>query len=371
MDKHGKAARRAPRALLAAAAFAFLSLGEPARAQEAAFYPLGLPSSRSLSPVFNRYASLPPFTARQPARGELFLVPTLELSQVMLASWKVQPDGSEILESDLDFEALSLELPVSWGLTDGISLELDLQVQYIWGGFLDGIIEGFHGLFGFPNGGREEVPAGQVVVDVDTRNGYSLKLEGPALLVSDPVLGAAFRLVRTPFLGLTGRAMAAVPLGLGKGLAGNGLPQLGAGVYADLRPAGGLSIHAMAGGVLPLESFGWTGPRPYPLFQARASVLARLGRVALLFVDLNFRTSPTRGYILDGGKDLFGQPNADLLVGLVFSGPAARREGRFGSFSVQEDPITHNASDIRFLASGAFRWGKTGPGTINPIGSIR
>lgn len=345
------------RCLLAALALLAASVCLPnapaLQAQTTSFSPVGLPSSRSPSPVFNRYASLPPFTAQQPRKGEWILVPTVEIAQCMTS---YEDAGTGEIRAALDYETIAVELPISYGLTDGVSLEVDIQVQYLWGGFLDGVIEGYHDLFGFPNAGREHIERGQVTVDVNTENGYLLRLSEAALLVSDPVLGAAFALARGPKLDLTARAMAALPLGLGRGLSGADMPQLGAGLYADWRAARRVSAHLAAGGVLPLESLDGTGPQPYPMAHLRASALVELGSRAFLFIDLNLKTSPIRGDLLDGDRDLFHEPNADLLIGLVFSSPALRASGRFASFSVQEDPFSHNASDIRFLGTGAFRF---------------
>jgi len=268
----------------------------------------------------------------------------------------VNEDGTDVMKANLDYETISLEAPISYGLTDGVSLELDLQIQYIWGGFLDGIIDGFHGLFGFPNNSRKDIEFGNVTIDVDTKNGYSLKLSEPALLVSDPVFGAAFRMVRVPRFDVTGRVIGTLPLGLGRGLAGTSLPQLGAGVYIDWRPVSRISAHALLAGVLPLESIGWTEARPFPMAHARLSALVELSRRVFLFVDFNFKSSPIRGTVYDGDVDFFHQPNADLLVGFVVSGRKARSDGRFGAFSVQEDPFSHNSSDIRFIGTGAFRY---------------
>ena len=322
----------------------------------ASFAPIGLPSSRSPSPVFNRYAALPPFTAQQPRRGEWILVPTLEIGQLMTSLLITSETEPPEFRSLLDYETISLELPVSYGLGDAVSLEADVQIQYVWGGFLDGPIEWFHELFGFPNAGRQETQDGQVVVDVDTKNGYALRLDRAALLISDPVVGIAVRIVRRTSLDLTGRFIGAVPLGLGGGVAGADLPQLGAGIYADWRPSRRVSAHLLLGGVLPLESLIWTGDRPYPVAQVRASVFLETARGIYLFLDGNFKSSPSRGFVTEDGRDFFGQPNADILIGIAISGRRSRERGGFGAFSVQEDPFSHNASDVRFIGAGAFRF---------------
>lgn len=343
---------------LCASAFLAAVLSAAARGdtpRPPAFEPIGLPSSRSSSPVFNRFAWLPPFTAAQPRSGEWFIVPTLSISQAMIASLLVDGEGAEIPVVNVDYETISFELPLSFGLGGSVSLEADFQAQYLWGGLLDGPIQLFHELFGFPNGGRELFAADQVNIAVPTKNGFDYRAYRSAFLVSDPVFGAAFRLLRTPSLALTGRIVAAVPLGLGDGLAGTELPQFGAGLYADWKTPSGVVVNGLLGGMLPLESLIGDERRPYPTLQVRLSSAVPLSRGLLLFLDLNLKSSPVGGYVYAGDIDFFALPNADLFVGLVFAGPEKRDSGSYGAFSVQEDPISHNSADIGFLGTWAFR----------------
>lgn len=342
-----------PRALaagvLAAAALA------AAAAADGPFAPIGLPSSRSHSPVFNRFASLPPFTAELPGRGEWFLLPTASIKQAMIASLYIQEDGGGIPLTNLDFETVGLELSAAWGLSDRISLEFNAEVHYLWGGLFDGLIAGFHEAFGFPNAGRELFDAGDVSIYVKTRNGYTLYADEAMLLVSDPAFGAAFRLIARRDFSLTARAAGTVPLSLGKGFSGSELPQALAGFYLDWRPARRSSLHASAGGILPFESFGLTGTNPRPLLQSRISGFFDIGNGFLFFADFNLKTSPIDGEIYEGNVNFFGLPSADLLIGVAFAGPRERREGRYFGFAIQEDPISHNSTDVGFIWAGAFR----------------
>lgn len=339
-------------ALLFAACVGGAAHSQPAPAE--AFSPIGLPSSRSPLPVFNRFMSLPPFTARVPGRGEWFIAPTAEIAQTMIGYWDGAAGGSAEPKAAADFESLSLELPAAYGISGRTSIVLDVQALYLWGGLLDGTIEGFHGLFGFLNGGREYFDRNQVEIDIPTRNGFRLGADRPVLLISDPVLGAAFRLRESRRLTATGRLFAALPLGLGKGLAGSDLPQLGAGAYADWRAGPRFTATGSAGAVLPFESFGWSGTNPHPTAQARLSALIEIMGGLFLFADFNLRTSPIRAYVVDGDRDFFALPNLDLLVGFLFSGGKDRADGTYASFAVREDSFGNNASDIGFMAAAAF-----------------
>lgn len=60
-----------------------------------------------------------------------------------------------------DLEQMTNVLGMRYGVAERWETGLDLAFHTGWGGFLDGFVSGFHGAFGFPNGGREEEPDGQ------------------------------------------------------------------------------------------------------------------------------------------------------------------------------------------------------------------
>jgi len=65
------------------------------------------------------------------------------------------PNGQEVV---LDGEIWTNTLIARYGLSERADVEIDLSVLYACNGFLDGLIEDYHSLFGFPNGGRDERP---------------------------------------------------------------------------------------------------------------------------------------------------------------------------------------------------------------------
>ena len=60
-----------------------------------------------------------------------------------------------------DMERLTNALTLRYGVGSSFEVGARIDLQTGWGGFLDGFISGFHGTFGFPNGGRELEPEDQ------------------------------------------------------------------------------------------------------------------------------------------------------------------------------------------------------------------
>lgn len=67
--------------------------------------------------------------------------------------------GSNILDLDMEFWRISPNF--SYGLTRDLEVGIEIPLVHFNGGFLDGFIQKFHNFFGFPNGGRENVPNGR------------------------------------------------------------------------------------------------------------------------------------------------------------------------------------------------------------------
>jgi len=63
--------------------------------------------------------------------------------------------GSSDVDADLDSEASYTGISFKYGLTPRIELDALLYSIYHFGGIMDPLISSYHGLFGFPNGGRE------------------------------------------------------------------------------------------------------------------------------------------------------------------------------------------------------------------------
>jgi Protein of unknown function (DUF3187) len=72
---------------------------------------------------------------------------------------------------------------------------LTLPVYYTTGGVFDSVIEGYHRLFGFPQGGRDQVARNQFRVVYRIGREEVVELGAPGSGLSDPILGARWRLL--------------------------------------------------------------------------------------------------------------------------------------------------------------------------------
>lgn len=320
-----------------------------------AFQPYALPSTRSTLVIFNRFMSLPPFTARVPEAGAWVLAPSLELSQVLINGLFSQGDNVE-LRSFFDYEVLALELPVTLGLGAGWCLGVDLQLDWFSGGFLDAPIRTFHTWFGFPNNSRGTIPDNRVSIAFEGLNGISFHKDAPVLALADPVFFLGWGAIRQADFKLAFLSQLAVPLGLGAGLVGATGPQLGLMLSIDWWPAAWLGLHGQAGGILPLESRE-SGANPVPIVQVHLSVVGNFDFRFLPYIDIRLATSPARSLADYQGWDFFSLPNADLRIGLLLSLPGDRTDGGHLGISLQEDPFSHNSADVGFQASAAFALG--------------
>ncbi len=94
----------------------------------------------------------------------------------------------------LDFEETRLTLSLSLPLSELTRIYLYVPFVYVSGGLMDGLIDGFHRFFGFPDGGRRGVPYGRVTYLLFSED---LASRGPAIAEPEVFLsyGRAFQLI--------------------------------------------------------------------------------------------------------------------------------------------------------------------------------
>ncbi len=163
-------APRPGRRLLAAGCFAVLALpGAGARGEAGAPLPV-----RNLSPAAALYG-VPRMVGTLPVRR---LEAALLLEHVNNFSGDSNDQMAIAYDGTTSITSLTLR-----GAFAG-ALEWGLEVPYVYhdGGFTDGLIDGFHELFGFPDAGRDDVPRdrlryrleynGETLVDIDESVGH-------------------------------------------------------------------------------------------------------------------------------------------------------------------------------------------------------
>ena len=314
----------------------------------------GLPPAKTGYPIFARFASLPSFNARTPAKGSFHLLPEIAVSQVMTSGWDYNTTPRSLFRY-FDYETWSVDLALEYGLTDRLAVGGDLRAIYLSGGVLDGLIDFYHGLFGFPDMGRPSFPRNDVVVALDTLNGFSFMRSTPAFLLADPQFHAAARLLESGPFDLTARFALTVPAGLGAGIAGTPGFQAAAALYADTTVFSRLRLWSELGGILPFDYFNSPGPRP--MVAGRLSLMFDTGKPVSPFVDFSFKSSPVETGLITTKNgfvyDFFGIPEADMRFGFVWETGG----GRYLAFAVQEDPFSANSADVSFQLVYGFSVG--------------
>ncbi len=130
--------------------------------------PLG---TRIQHPLALTHPSLPPRSARVPARG----LGSLGLDLAYSSLYRVESRGD--LEVDLDSELARVEASAEFGLGGGHALALELALLGASDGFLDGFVSDFHELFNLPDPVPDSDPPNEFSgsIDVSGKRVYALE----------------------------------------------------------------------------------------------------------------------------------------------------------------------------------------------------
>jgi hypothetical protein len=176
----------------------------------------------------------------------------------------------------LDYETDTTELAVAYGLAPGWRVEVAVDTRFTGGGYLDGLIEGFHRAFGLSQSGRDEVPKSQTLVHVDATGAQPALDLGPADLQGERESHARVSLERSLLDGagwlprLSVSATAQAPLGPERSYQGGSLD-----VGADLAAAMALG-DVVAYGTVAYTRFGSDRSSGIHLYRSNWSAFAAL-----------------------------------------------------------------------------------------------
>jgi hypothetical protein len=81
------------------------------------------------------------------------------------------PDSGDLGLYLLDFESLDLNLAYDYGISDTVQVGAEYEQRWLFGGLMDGLIEGFHDLFGLGQAGRDRFPRNQTNILIDPQTG--------------------------------------------------------------------------------------------------------------------------------------------------------------------------------------------------------
>jgi len=133
----------------------------------------------------------------------------------------------------IDGEATQLSYDAHYGITDRWEAGLFVPLILQGGGILDPIIEGWHHLWGLPNGNRSDAPKGRYLYQYTNNGQLLLNVSQGSVTFGDVRISTGYRLADH----LTARAMLQLPTGDATHLSGNGAA--GGAAWLD----GGLPLH--------------------------------------------------------------------------------------------------------------------------------
>jgi len=258
------------------------------------------------------------------------------------------PEYPSAMYVSRDFESYNAGIGVSFRPLRRLALGMDLHLVSYFGGFLDPLINSFHDLFGFPNGGREFVPYNQVSVDIQNASGVQLFLDRGAISLGDIDLHARYTFLEDEKVALAAYGAFKLPTGRLETLSGSGYPDMGMGIIADYMPSHLISIFGQAGMTIPLDSFlPGTISTPKPFFVGMTGIELTPVRRFSMNVQLNFKSPSLEPSLADDTHWIFQNhnrlllPQICLLVGCIWEW-----RGLLWQFYVEEDPLTNVGTDF-------------------------
>lgn len=238
-----------------------------------------------------------------------------------------------------DYESWAVQLGFAYNFLKQLQIGVDMRVFSYYGGFMDSIIEGFHGLFGFPNGGREFFFQNQLYINIQNDNGITMFLDKSAFSFGDIDLWGKWTFLENKRVSLAMLGAFKLPAGKLSALSGSDYPDAAFGLLLDYRAARYITLFAQAGAVLPFNKSNL-------MFNGMAGLEIHPSDFFSLNVQMNIKTSPISNDIWNSNETFFKDyslPQTNILAGVVI-----RHKNSRWQFYFEEDPITHQGTDITF-----------------------
>ena len=302
---------------------------------------LPLPAAAQFLPLFNqgalqRSAALPVLGATQVATApgwQAALDLTTEYSTQMNATESVLQDG----------ESARVALRYRAALAEDLEWNLEVPVLVLGGGFMDRLIEDWHGWFGLPNGGRELAPRDRYRYQY-VRNGVTLlDVTDSGTHLGDVRAGLGWHSGAATVL----RAELKLPTGDGAALAGGN-----AGLALWLDHALDFGAGSRWSGYLSAGGSAIDTPEVLAELQERAAGFGglglgyRVGRGFSIVSQLYVHSALFRDTALDSLK----KPGLQFALGASWRLPSGTRV----QLAFQEDPVVSSSPDFSLHFGYAF-----------------
>lgn len=247
-----------------------------------------------------------------------------------------------------DYESTVLEFGADWQFADKLRLSGDWRLHFRYGGFMDEIVEAWHGLFGAPNSNRHYFDRNQSRWIIDTGSGYTFSNNGNQIAAGNFDLRLNWSFIDNRRFALATNIALKLPLGMVRSGYSSGYPDAGFAILMDWNPWNRWAFYLMGGFIFPFDG------KAKIMFQSIPAIEFRLSRSVSLLLQMNIQSSPVNGtdaysHFAYGIVDLFGIPQFDTKFGIK------GRHGRFEwEFYVEEDTFTWEGPDILLYFGASY-----------------
>ncbi|MBP5449747.1 MAG: DUF3187 family protein [Spirochaetales bacterium] len=253
----------------------------------------------------------------------------------------------------IDYESYNSELGVSVSIKKCVEIGLDMRLISYCGGFIDAIIETFHGTFGFPNGGREYYHRNMLKINIQNKNGLRLYLDEANVSFGDIDFWVKWTFFKQKYVTLAALGAFKLPTGQLSKLSGSGYPDIATGILVDCTPCRWVSIYSQAAFVLPFDSMLPVEQTPYPMFNMIITLEVHPLKCFSILGQFSFKTPAISG-INEGdnayihprfaeysNEAFFSYPQTNIMAGFIW-----RYKNLSWQFYFEEETFTWAGADI-------------------------
>lgn len=309
----------------------------------------------SLFLIYYNHFTFPCFSAEAPRQYDLEWGVSTYLTNDVLYFISKDSAGRETFSTERDYESLVMELDAEYSFSDGWMVGGMFRFVGYYGGFMDSVIESFHGLFNFPNGGRESADDGEVYINNQNDNNVNFFLDHAAFFFGDIDLWIKYTFYQSDILSFATSGGLKIPTGALSGLsvASTGYPDIALAMMGDLHMGKLFSLYLLTGVTLPFDAFNAGDSsslssdqaHPYPFFQGNLCVEFHPVKLFSLLAQFAFKSPVVSGGVIYPEREfaMNDYPQTDLLVGFIFEYNDMKWQ-----FYFEEDPFTYQGNDITF-----------------------
>ena len=186
---------------------------------------------RNQHPIAALYGLPAPLPARLPAPGQA--------GGAVVAHWSnfatTGTDGER--SHTLDGEGVEARLRYDRALGERFAVHGELAWRSLGAGTLDSTVDGWHEMFGLPNGSRDKLPRDQLLLEYRVADDVALRIDRDASGLADVPLSLGYRWHESPTAAVTAWLTLKAPVGRARDFTGTGALDAALSVAAERQVA--------------------------------------------------------------------------------------------------------------------------------------